>query len=63
MAERVIGFRLGDELIEALDIYGAATVRNRSQVIELAIRAFLASPEASAVIQAEREKGTKTGEG
>ena len=56
MADRVVGFRLGDDVIEALDVYAAATVRNRSQVIEVAIRAFLASPEVVATLQAEREK-------
>ncbi len=56
MADRVVGFRLADELIEALDLYATATVRNRTQVIEVAVRAFLASPDVVETVRAEREK-------
>lgn len=46
MADKVVSTRVDDELFRALDRYAEATTRNKAQVIEMAIRAFLATPEA-----------------
>jgi predicted transcriptional regulator len=52
MADRVASARVDEDVHKALERYAKATTRNKAQVVEMAIRAFLATPEVAAILKA-----------